>query len=293
MKSAIEQSVKEKLKMLARERESSFAQLWRNLILERFLSRLAQSPYRDRFVLKGGTLLAKYLPLGRETKDLDFFIQKLSNTLKSLEKVLRAICEINVDDSFVFEMVKVDVLEHVHMDYTGAQVSLLAKFGATETIVQMDLGFGDVVEAVDYAMDLTATTKGPLFEGRISLRCYPKEFIFAEKLETVIFRGAGNTRMKDFHDLYSLIHLGNLNSIPTEKAIQLVFNHRKTSLKNFPIFFEANDLDQLENGWKLYHRRLKITKDSLNLPNSIGTVVDSVNEWLNLNTTLCMQTVDA
>ena len=89
MKSAIEQSIKEKIKALARERETTFAELWRNLILERFLTRLACSSYRDHFVLKGGTLLAKYLPIGRETQDLDFFIQKISNTAESLKKFYR------------------------------------------------------------------------------------------------------------------------------------------------------------------------------------------------------------
>jgi len=89
MKSAIEQSIKEKIKALAKERETSFAQLWRNLILERVLTRLAQSPYKDKFVLKGGNLLAKYLPLGRETQDLDFFIQQLSNTEQSLKSATR------------------------------------------------------------------------------------------------------------------------------------------------------------------------------------------------------------
>lgn len=286
MKSPIEQSIKEKIKLLAKEREVSFAQLWRNLILERFLTRLSQSSHRDKFVLKGGTLLAKYLPLGRETKDLDFFIQKLSNTKRSLEKVLQVVCNIDANDSFVFEMVKVDVLEHIHMPYTGAQISLLVKFGATQTMIRMDLGFGDVVEPVDYQMDLTATAKGPLFESKISLRCYPKEFIFAEKLETVIFRGEGNTRMKDFHDLYSLISLGNLNETYTEKAIQLVFNHRKTSLKGLPIFFDANALEQLKKGWSLYHRRLKTTKNSLILPMSIEELIESTNQWLNLKTDL-------
>jgi predicted nucleotidyltransferase component of viral defense system len=96
MKTSLEQSIKERIKVLAKERETSFAELWRNLILERFLTRLSQSSYRDRFVLKGGTLLAKYLPLGRETKDLDFFIQQLSNAEKSLEKVLHIICSIGV-----------------------------------------------------------------------------------------------------------------------------------------------------------------------------------------------------
>ena len=56
-------------------------------------------------------------------------------------------------------------------------------------------------------MNLTATSKGPLFESKIQVCSYPKEFIFAEKLETVVYRDIGNTRMKDFHDLYSLISL--------------------------------------------------------------------------------------
>ena len=64
MKSAIEQSIKEKIKALAKEREATFAELWRNLILERFMIRLARAPYREKFVLKGGTLLAKYIHIG-------------------------------------------------------------------------------------------------------------------------------------------------------------------------------------------------------------------------------------
>src|SRR5271156_2401994 len=106
MKSAIEQSIKEKIKALAKERETTFAELWRNLILERFLTRLARSSYREKFVLKGGTLLAKYIHLGRETQDLDFFIQKLSNTEQSLRTVLQAICDIDANDSFAFEVAK-------------------------------------------------------------------------------------------------------------------------------------------------------------------------------------------
>jgi hypothetical protein len=175
------------------------------------------------------------------------------------------------------------------MAYTGAQISLLATFGATKTTIRMDLGFGDVVEAIDYPMDLTTTTKGPLFESKISLRCYPKEFIFAEKLESAVFRREANTRMKDFHDLYSLISLGNLNEAHTEKAVQLVFNHRKTSLQGLPITFDKNALAHLEKAWSLYHRRLKTTKNSLILPVSIEDLIESINQWLNLKTALCKE----
>lgn len=181
MKSAIEQSIKEKIKALAKERESTFAELWRNLILERFLTRLAKSSYKENFILKEGTLLAKYIHLGRETQDLDFFIQKLSNTEQSLRAVLQAICNVDANDSFSFEVAKIKILDHSQLAYTGAEITLQALFGATKTVIRVDLGFGDHVEPIEHTIDLTATSKDPLFESRISLHCYPKEFIFLQR----------------------------------------------------------------------------------------------------------------
>jgi hypothetical protein len=175
------------------------------------------------------------------------------------------------------------------MAYTGAQISLLATFGATKTIIRMDLGFGDIVEAIDYPLGLTTTAKGPLFENKISLRCYPKEFIFAEKLETVVFRRESNTRMKDFHDLYSLISLGNLNEAYKAKAIELVFIHRKTSLQGLPIIFDETALARLEKSWNLYQRRLKTTKNSLALPNSIEGVIEAINQFLSQATVTSLE----
>lgn len=283
MKSAIEQSIKEKIKALAKERESTFAELWRNLILERFLTRLAKSPYKEKFILKGGTLLAKYIHIGRETQDLDFFIQKLSNTEQSLRTVLQAICDIDATDSFSFEVAKIKILDHSQLTYTGAEITLQALFGATKTVIRMDLGFGDRVEPIEHPIDLTATSKGPLFESRIYLQCYPKEFIFAEKLETVVFRGGGNTRMKDFHDLYSLIQLDVLDSSLTKKAIQLVFHHRKTALKNLQTSFERDAFETLEKNWSAYRKKIKSKKGALKLPEFIKDVVSAVNQWLKEN----------
>lgn len=283
MKSAIEQSIKEKLKVLAKEKESTFAELWRNLILERFLARLAKAPYKEKFILKGGTLLAKYIHLGRETQDLDFFIQKLSNNEQSLRIVLQAICDIDLNDSFSFDVIKIKILDHSQLAYTGAEIILQALFGATKTVVRMDLGFGDRVDPIEHRFDLTATSKGPLFESRISLHCYPKEFIFAEKLETVVFRGGGNTRMKDFHDLYSLIQLNVLDHSLAKKAVELVFNHRKTSLEKLPASFAKDAFETMEKNWGAYRKKIKTKKDTLKLPESIEEVILVVNHWLNGN----------
>ncbi len=283
MKSALEESIKEKIKLLAKERESTFAELWRNLILERFLTRLAKSSYKETFILKGGTLLARYIYLGRETQDLDFFIQKLSNTEKSLKTALETICNVDTNDSFSFEVTKIKILDHSQLAYTGAEITLLALFGATKTIIRTDLGFGDRVEPIEHSIDLTSTSKGPLFESKISLRCYPKEFIFAEKLETVVFRGGGNTRMKDFHDLYSLIRLNAIDNSLAKKAIELVFHHRKTSLKKLPALFNKEAFEIMEKNWSAYRKKNPLKKGALVLPESIEDIVLTVNQWLQEN----------
>lgn len=72
MTTDVEKSFKAKLRNIAREANRNTADLWQSVVLERFLVRLGQSLHRQNFVLKGGVLLAKYIPIGRETQDLDF-----------------------------------------------------------------------------------------------------------------------------------------------------------------------------------------------------------------------------
>lgn len=70
MTSAFEQSFKKRLQHIAKERNLTPPEVWHNLITERFLIRLSQSPYRDHFIFKGGTLLARHINIARETKNL-------------------------------------------------------------------------------------------------------------------------------------------------------------------------------------------------------------------------------
>jgi predicted nucleotidyltransferase component of viral defense system len=283
-----EQSIKEHIRTLSRERNFTFAELWQNLILERFLARLHQSQYKERFILKGGSLLARYIDLGRETRDLDFLVEQIANAIESIGNAVDHICSIDLNDAFSFERVKINPLEHSHMHYTGAQVALLARLGKTRTHLQIDLGFGDIVEPIDHSISMTSTRKGPLFESQIRLRCYPKEFIFAEKLETVIYRGGGNSRMKDFHDLYSLVSLPMcLNAIYTEKVVIRVFKHRQASIQNLPLHFDTTGMTKLQSLWYDYRQDLK---PSVLLPSAFGEVVSKINHWLLSMTTLCKKT---
>ncbi|MDE0150878.1 MAG: nucleotidyl transferase AbiEii/AbiGii toxin family protein [Bdellovibrionales bacterium] len=89
-----ENAIKDRLKNLAFEQKREFNNLLKQLYLERFLARLAQSEFADHFVFKGGQLLSYYLKIGRETKDLDFLVQQIrtqSNEDTTIKGHLRSV----------------------------------------------------------------------------------------------------------------------------------------------------------------------------------------------------------
>ena len=54
MNKSLKQSLKERLKVVANERNLTFEEVWHNLVLERFLARLCQSKYKTN--LKNSSL---------------------------------------------------------------------------------------------------------------------------------------------------------------------------------------------------------------------------------------------
>lgn len=281
MTSDLEKSFKAKLRSIAKEKNRDPANLWQTLSLERFLARLAKSEYREHLVLKGGILLSKYIEIGRETTDLDFLARKMSNEVNGLKVLFERIASIDLQDGFLFKEIKVSELNHPHMGYPGVKVSMVAYFGRIKFKVAIDIGFGDIVKAVEYSIPFTTSSKGGLFEKNVILPCYPKEFIFAEKLETVINRGSFNSRMKDFHDLYSLISSNPFfNNI--EGIIRMVFDHRGTKL-TLPITYREDEMTRLQNFWNEYLKNIRVENLAL-LPKDITEVIVKINNWLRLNT---------
>lgn len=276
MTSSLEQAFKKRLHLIAKERNLTPADVWQNVITERFLVRLCQSPFRGHFVLKGGTLLARYVDLGRETKDLDFAVQQLSNEVTVLQKIFDEIVQIQVDDGFIFVHPVVTPLEHLHMQYPGVHVKIEVHFGNARFPLYIDLGFGDLVPAHKKEFLLLSNSKGPLFESSLVVDCYPVEFIFAEKLETAIYRGADNSRMKDYHDLYTLASIEKmLDGRDTANAIRTVFQHRKTPLQ-LPVEFTPSALEALQGYWVRYHQT---TMASARLPDQISEVIQIINKF--------------
>lgn len=156
----------------------SFKEAWQNLVLERFLARIAKSQHRDNFIFKGGMLLARYIDIGRETRDLDFLVRKISQEKNEIKKLVEEIAGLNTGDGFLFFLRTVDSLEHSHMQYPGFVIALEASFSSMRQKFSVDIGIGDVVTPINGKVPLAKVSGQGIFDGEISLFTSPPRINF-------------------------------------------------------------------------------------------------------------------
>lgn len=275
-----EAALKDKLKLIARDKLVTFNEVWKQLLLERFLARLSRSSYRDRFIFKGGLLLAQYITIGRETVDIDFLMTKIKSEFFLVQS---AICEIiitPIEDKFHFTFDSMEILSQPHMSYTGFRVTLQVSFGGMKDKIHIDIGVGDCVVPNQKDFRPFEYKGKPLFVGEITMMVYPVESIFSEKLETIISKGSNNSRMKDYHDVILMLREPNLLE-PTLllNKLHATFKLRGTDF-TLPIIFNNKELKQLQNFWSNHLRGLGTIKIRLNLPEKISDVLTEINIWL-------------
>lgn len=275
-----ESALKARLQAVAIEKKTTVNQIWKQLLLERFLARLSVSRHQNKFIFKGGMLLAQYIEIGRETIDLDFLMTKLKAEAKKLELSMTEILEIDIEDGFHFKFHSIKELSQPHMSYSGFRIILTANFKKMKDNIQIDIGVGDVVSSVEVVFKQFRYKGNPVFSGEISLRVYPPEFVFSEKLQSIVSKGIGNSRLKDYHDLILMIREpGLLDSEKLSDAVRITFQQRKTQIK-LPIQFDSEATKNLQEYWKNHLSGLGGFRQSLNLPDKIADVILELNSFL-------------
>lgn len=169
-------------------------------LFDRVLERLANSNYRNNFILKGGLLISSMLGISeRTTMDMDTTVRGISMEEEEIVSVVKEILSVDVDDGIKF-MLK--TIEPIREDdaYNNFRVHLTAQYGKINAPMKIDITTGDTITpaAVQYSYPLS-------FEERsIPILAYTLETVLAEKYETIIRRNIGTTRARDFYDLHML-----------------------------------------------------------------------------------------
>jgi hypothetical protein len=260
-----------KLLNLAQERGDGFQFFLGRWISERFLFRLGRSAHRDQFILKGAMMFVAWDgKLHRPTQDVDL-LGYGSPEVGEVAQRIREICAESFDDGIAFDLEGIRS-EKIREDaeYEGVRVRVPASLDGARVLLQIDIGFGDLVEPAPAPLifPVLLPLDPPVVRG------YPPETVIAEKFQAMVMLGIGNSRMKDFFDVWTLARTHNFHLHALYRSVRQTFERRRTPLPTTaPVAFtEVFLLDEnKQTQWKAFGNR-----SGLDLPTlqSVGAAIE-------------------
>lgn len=254
-------SLKAKIRNIAKQKNIPAQVILQNYMFERLLVRLSASKYKDKFVLKGGMLVAAMVGLdNRATMDMDTTLKNLPLTPEAIRSTLDNVCNSPFDDGVSFEIGTILPIREDDI-YGGYRVMLNARFDTIITPLSMDVSTGDAItpHAVQYNFSEIFDD-----EKTYELWAYNTETVMAEKVETILRRGVFNTRPRDFYDAYILTTTQKFDKAVFEDALKATANHRGTTrqIKDVPgIFQNIEESPELKTMWERYRKQFAYAAD--------------------------------
>ncbi len=179
-------SVRDRLQNYARASGQDFQRVLVRYGIERLLYRLAKSPLRERFILKGAMLFTTWADAPfRATGDLDLlgFGDASVETAKSAFASLCGL-QTDTDDGLTFPADTIDVERtREDEDYKGLHVRFDARLKNIRIPILIDIGFGDAIHPA--ALDIDYPTLLDDLPGG-NIRAYPPATVIAEKFDAMV-----------------------------------------------------------------------------------------------------------
>jgi len=226
---------------------------------DRFIERLAVSKYRDNFILKGGFYLSTLFGLeNRSTKDIDTVIKDANFTKENVEKMIKSIIEIDIDDGALISFMEIGNIREEEQ-YGGFRVILNVKVDTIRENFQIDIATGDPITP----KPIVYKYRPILGDGYVNVWSYNIETVIAEKLETILRRAEANSRIRDYYDLY-LIYTKGWNDVKLDdlrKAVDKTFEKRNYTGNIEETIAILKDSEIIKNRWNTYKKKYEYAKD--------------------------------
>lgn len=250
--------------------------LIRFYMYERFLERLSNSDYKDKFIVKGGFYLSTLFGLeNRTTMDIDVAIKNEILDKENLTRIIEDIINIDLNDKII---IKIESVENIRQEdeYGGYRFTLVCHLDNIREQFHFDIATGDPITP----KEIRYNYKLMLSDKKIKLWSYNLETILAEKLETIMSRNVLGSRMKDYYDVYLIMKYMDikidLNTL--KKALYNTFSKRG-SLNCFAhpnVNLENIKFDKsMKIKWLAYQRRNKYANNI-----DLEDIIDMIEELL-------------
>lgn len=219
---SVNQLVGNELRARRLDRDEGFAAY----VGDRLLYRLGRSTEADEFYLKGGVLVANLVdePF-RSTRDLDFLRRHGPPDPDEMRQRFGSVVAVPLDDGITFTGVRAQLTDRETDDYEGVKVFVDASVEGHETVVKIDVGFGDAVEPPVEPIELVPFLPD---DARARVRAYRAETVLAEKIETTFSKLLAEHRLKDILDVVVLSDRLAFEGPGTLAALRATFGRRDT-----------------------------------------------------------------
>lgn len=221
-------SVRTRLLNIARRTDRTFQEVIIRYVVERFITRLSASPYRNKFILKGAMLFFVWkLDNKRTTMDLDLLGIGKSDP-EQISDIFKQVCEISTeDDGLFFDKNSIAIVPiRENANYEGVRAVIQVYLGTMPIRLQVDIGSGDAVVPSPLLLEFPALLDkhGPF------IRTYSPETMIAEKFNIIVQLGMANSRMKDYFDIWTLSRTLSFNGAQLRAAIESTFARRQSAI---------------------------------------------------------------
>ncbi len=229
-------SIKSRLTNIAQKEKQTYQLILIRYFTERLIYRLSISEFKNHFCLKGGALLyAIEQETSRPTMDLDLLGLHIANEQLKIKTTFQTISQIACEEDgviFLHEAITASKIQDKG-GYAGIRLQIEAQLGNIRQMLQIDIGFGDIVTPAPIEMVYPTLLSMPI----PLILAYSVETVIAEKFEAMINLAAQNSRMKDFYDVYKLLESQDYSEDILTDAIRNTFKQRGTPfVKNAVVF---------------------------------------------------------
>jgi predicted nucleotidyltransferase component of viral defense system len=128
---------------------------------------------------------------------MDVSVKGVPLSNNQLRSVLSKILSIDGNDGITFDIISDEVIRGED-EYGGTRFKLTGSLEQLRTHLSIDMSTDGIV-----SMDTTNYPYPLLFEDEsINIRAYSLEKIFAEKIQTILYKNGAKGRMKDYYDIH-------------------------------------------------------------------------------------------
>ena len=250
--------------------------VYNRFFFDSFLLRLAASPYKEKFILKGGLYLSSVLGIeSRSTMDIDFCVKQLAMEKQNIVDIITEVAKIDIGDAVNFEVIGTSEIR-IDDPYGGYQIKVLCKLENVRCEFGIDIATGDPIIPSERNYEYKCLVTGDV----LPIKAYSLESVISEKLQTLLLRQFTNSRCTDFYDLYILrkLQLNNVDKQLFNKAFSETCKHRNFSISKpdaLALIDEIANNTGIKSRWIAYAKNNKYASGI-----DFQEVVNSIKEWL-------------